>query len=153
MAEIKLVTPIATATAIAESKWKRELAKVSALFELCRKQHPYDTELDWLFYSGRQGIRSQPARHVWDMYRTTRKTGTPYEQSLKSQRKQKRTLWPIYHQRNWTPLTVNRMTGYPFNIWPLALIIHCVTERAPSRKTSVRLYPAENMTYLEPLLR
>ena len=71
----------------------------------------------------------------------------------KSQRKQKRSLWPIYHQRNWTPLTVNRMTGYPFNIWPLALTIHCVTERGPSRKTSVRVYPAENMTYLEPLLR
>ena len=65
----------------------------------------------------------------------------------RSQRKQKKTLWPIYHQRNWTPLTVNRMTGYPFNIWPLALTIHCVTERGSSRKRSVRLYPAENMTY------
>ena len=90
MAEIKWVTPIATATAVVESEWKRELEKVSALFELWRKQHPHDTELDWLFYSGRQGIRSRPARHVWDMYRTTRKTGTPYEQSLKKPKKTKK---------------------------------------------------------------
>ena len=55
MAEIKWVTPIATTTAIAESERKRELEKVSALFELWRKQHPHDTEVDWLFYSGRQG--------------------------------------------------------------------------------------------------
>ena len=72
MAEIKWVTPIATATAIAESEWKRELEKVSALFELWRKQHPHDTELDWLFYSGRQGIRSRPGQtrvgHVSDNY-------------------------------------------------------------------------------------
>ena len=44
MAEIKWVTPIATATAIAESKWKMELEKVSALFELWRKLHPHNTE-------------------------------------------------------------------------------------------------------------
>ena len=71
MAEIRWVTPIATATAIAESEWKRELEKVSALFELWRKQHPHDTELDWLFHSGRQGIRSRPARlgHVSDNYK------------------------------------------------------------------------------------
>ena len=49
MAEIKWVLPIATATAIAESEWKRELKKVSGLFELWRKQHPHDTELDRLF--------------------------------------------------------------------------------------------------------
>ena len=60
---------------------------MSALFELWRKQHPHGTELDWLFYSGRQGIRSRPARHVWDVYRTTTKTGTPYAQSLKKPKK------------------------------------------------------------------
>ena len=45
MAEIKWVTPIARATAIAESEGKRELEKVSALFEWWRKQYPHDTEL------------------------------------------------------------------------------------------------------------
>ena len=60
----------------------------------------------------------------------------------KSQRKQKRTIWPIYRPRYWTPLTVNRMTGYPFNIWPLAwqYIGLPKIERGPSRKTSVLLY-------------
>ena len=76
--------------AIAESEWKRELEKVSALFELWKKQYPHDTELDWLFYSGRQSIRSRPARHVWDTYRTTTKTGTPYEQSLKKAKEKKK---------------------------------------------------------------
>ena len=90
MAEIKWVTPIATATAIAESEWKRELEKVSALFELWRKQHPHDTKLYWLFYNGRQGIRSRLARHVWDVYLTTTKTGTPYAQSLKKPKKTKK---------------------------------------------------------------
>ena len=48
MTEIKWVTPIATATAIAKLERKRELEKVSALFELWRKQHPHDTELWFL---------------------------------------------------------------------------------------------------------
>ena len=73
MAEIKWVTPIATATAIAESEWKRELEKVSALFELWRKQHLHDTELDWLFYNEKQGIRSRDrpdtCGHVSDNYK------------------------------------------------------------------------------------
>ena len=71
----------------------------------------------------------------------------------KSQRKQQRTIWPIYYPRNWTPLTVHRRTWYPFNIWPLALTIHWFKERGPSRKTSVRLYPTEYITYLDPSLR
>ena len=62
---------------------------MSALFEFWRKQHSHDTELDWLFYSGREGVRSRPPLHLWDMYRTTTKTGMPYAQSLKSQRKPK----------------------------------------------------------------
>ena len=70
MAEIKWVTPIATATAIAESEWKREIETVSTLFDWWRKHYPRDTELDWLLYSGRQGIRARSARHVWNMYRT-----------------------------------------------------------------------------------
>ena len=87
MAEIKWVTLIATATAITKSEWKRELEKVRALFEWWRKQHPHDTELDWLFYSGRQDIRSRPAKHAWESYRTNTKTGTPlYEQSLKKKK-------------------------------------------------------------------
>ena len=123
MAEIKWVTPIATATAIAESKWKRELEKVSVLFELWRKQHPHDTELDWLFYSGRQGIRSRPARHVWDMYRTTRKTGTPYEQSLKKPKKTKKvpmTYLPpekldTSHRQSYDWISIYHLTVSPDN--------------------------------------
>ena len=81
MAEIKWVTPFATATAIAESEWKRETENVNSLFEWWRKQYPHDTELDWLFYSGRQDIRSRPARHVWDMYqrRYNKMTLVPYD--------------------------------------------------------------------------
>ena len=45
--------------------------------------------MDWLFYNEKQGIRSRPARHVWDMYRTTTKTGTPYEQSLRKAKENK----------------------------------------------------------------
>ena len=90
MAKIKWVTPIATAMAIAESEWKRELEKVSALFELWKKQHPHDTESDWLFYSGRQSIRSRPARHVWDTYRTTTKTGTITKKSQRKKKKKKK---------------------------------------------------------------
>ena len=151
MAEIKWVTPIATATAIAKSEWKRELEKISALFESWRKQLPHDTEMDWLFYSGRQGIRSRTAWHVWDVHRTTTKTRTPYAQSLKKPKKTKKRPYDLSTTREIGH--VNHMTGYPFNIWPLALTIHCVTEWGPSRKTSLRLYPAKNMTYLESLLR
>ena len=92
MVEIKRVTPISTAMAIAEIRVEKGVRKVSALFELWRKQHSHDTELDWLFYSGRQGVRSRPPLHVWDMYRTTTKTGTPYAQSLKKPKKTKRTI-------------------------------------------------------------
>ena len=62
MAEIKWVTPIATATAIAESEWKRELETVSAIFELWRKQHPHDTELDCgcFIAEDRAFVRDQP---------------------------------------------------------------------------------------------
>ena len=123
---------------------KRELEKVSALFELWRKQHPHDTELDWLFYSGRQGIRSRPARHVWDMYRTTTKTGTPYERSLKKPKKTKKHNMTYLPPEKLDTFTVNRMTGYSFNILPLALTIHWVKERGPSRKTLVSLYPTES---------
>ena len=92
MAAIKLVTPFATAMAIAESKWKRELEKASLLFKWLRKQYPHDTKLDWLCYSGRQGIYSRPAKHVWERYQISTKTGTPYEQLLKKQGKQKKNL-------------------------------------------------------------
>ena len=70
MTEIKWVTPIATATAIAESEWKRELEKVGALFGTWRKQYPDGMEFDRLFFSGMQGICSRPAKtcvgHVSD---------------------------------------------------------------------------------------
>ena len=69
-----------TTIAIAESEWKREIENASALF----KWFPND-ELDWMFYSGRQGIHSRTAIHVWDRYRTrraTEKSQIPYEQKL-----------------------------------------------------------------------
>ena len=63
--EIKWATPIAVATAMAESTWKRECEKASTLFKMWRNQHPRETELDLLFYSGRHGIRSRLAKHLW----------------------------------------------------------------------------------------
>ena len=127
MAEIKWVTPI---------RVEKGVRKGERLI-----RNPRDTELDWLFYSGIQGIRSRPTRHVWDMHRTTTKTGAPYEPSLKQSKKTKRDHITYLPQKNWKPLTVNRMAGYPFNI---ALTINLVKERGPSRKTSVRLYPTES---------
>ena len=94
MAEIKWVTTIATSTAIAESVWKREIENASILFKWWRKQYHQDRELDWMYYNGIQGIRSWTAKHMWDRnraLRTTEKTGTPYEQSLKKTTKKKDT--------------------------------------------------------------
>ena len=60
MTEIRLITPIATATAIAESEWKREPEKTSTLFEWWRKRYPHDTELDWLFISEDRTVSREP---------------------------------------------------------------------------------------------
>ena len=70
MAGLKWVTPIAAAIAIAESEWKREIEKASALFKWWKNQYPHDTELDWMFYSRRQVIQSRTAKHVWDRYQS-----------------------------------------------------------------------------------
>ena len=84
MAQINLVTPIATSIAIAKSEWKRDVAKANELFKWWKRQYPKNTELDWIMYSGRQGIRTLVAKHVWAKYsrkkRLPQKTGTPYEQ-------------------------------------------------------------------------
>ena len=44
---------------------------MSALFELWRKQHPHDMELDWLFYRGRHSFATGQTRvgHVPDNYK------------------------------------------------------------------------------------
>ena len=65
MTEIKWATSIATATAIAELEWKRQLKEASAAFKMWKKVNSRGTELDWSLYSARQCIRSLPAKHVW----------------------------------------------------------------------------------------
>ena len=92
MAEIKLVTPIATVTAIAESEWKRELENVSALFEWWRILYPYDTDLDWLFYSGRQGIRRDRPDTYGIVIGQLQRLERLMNSHSKSQRKQKGTI-------------------------------------------------------------
>ena len=85
------VAPIATATAIAESEWKRELEKVSVLFELWRKQHPHDTELDCFIVEDRAFVRDRPdtcGTCIGQLERLERLMNN----HSKSQRKQKRTL-------------------------------------------------------------
>ena len=121
--------------AIAKSDWKKVLEKVSALLVWWRKQYPHDTELDWLFYSGRRAfLRDRP---------NTCGKGIRWERQLqslerlmnnhsKSQNENKKGSYDLfYHRRNGAPLTVNRIlpyTGYPVNPWPSALTIHWVTK-------------------------
>ena len=80
MTEIKWATPIATATAIAESEWKQQLEEASATFKTWKKVYPHGTELDWSLYSARQGIRSLPAKHVWNDRQNRRMVLVPYEE-------------------------------------------------------------------------
>ena len=129
MAELKWVTPIATAIATAESEWKRYLEKASTLFKWWRKQYPHDTELDWMFYSGRQGIYSRTDKYIWNRYQTGRTTENDGK-----------TLWTITgkaiekEEKGRNDLPTSRETGhlntgnrrltltwYPLNRWPLAL--------------------------------
>ena len=70
MYKINWVTPIAMATAMAESEWKRELKEANALFKIWRKQHPNDPERDWLSYSGQLGIRSRPSGYTFETIQT-----------------------------------------------------------------------------------
>ena len=84
MTEIKWATPIATATAIAEPDWKRHLEEARAVFKTWKKVYPRGTELDWTFYSARQGIRSMPAKHVWKNRQQRRMVLVPYDQYLRA---------------------------------------------------------------------
>ena len=82
MYKINWVTPIAMATAMSGSEWKRELKEANALFKIWRKQHPNDPERDWLSYSGQLGIRSRPSKREWDHHQKRRSTKlvlVPYE--------------------------------------------------------------------------
>ena len=92
MAEIKWVTPIATATAIAESEWKRELEKVSAFFELWR-YNIFMTRswIDCFIAEDRAFVRDRPdtcGTCIGQLERLERLMNN----HSKSQRKQKRTL-------------------------------------------------------------
>ena len=44
------------------------------------KVYPHGTELNWSLYSARQGIRSLPAKHVWNDRQNRRMVLVPYEE-------------------------------------------------------------------------
>ena len=80
MTEIKWVRPIVTATAIAESEWKRQLETASTAFKPWNFFYPRGTELDRSLYSARQGIRSLPAKHAWKNRRNCLMVVLPYDE-------------------------------------------------------------------------
>ena len=82
MTEIRWATPIATATAIAESEWKRELDEASTVFKTWEKNYPQETELNWWFYSGRMGIRPRVAKHLWENRHNNQMDLIPNDQYL-----------------------------------------------------------------------
>ena len=85
MNEIRWATPIATATAIAESEWKRQLEEARAVFKTSKHVYPRGTELDWTLYSARQGISSLPAKHVWKKKQNRRVVLVPNDQYQRAQ--------------------------------------------------------------------
>ena len=58
MTEIRWATPIATAAAIAETEWKRELDEAITVFKTWKKTDPQEAELncsiagEWAFDQG-----------------------------------------------------------------------------------------------------
>ena len=78
MNEIKWATPIATATTIAESEWKRQLEEASAAFKTWKKFTLLG--LDWSLYSARQGNRSLQAKHIWWNRQQRRMVLVPYDE-------------------------------------------------------------------------
>ena len=80
MSEIIWATPIAMSTAIAESEWKRELDDASTVFKTWKTNYPQETEMNWWFYSGRMGIRSRVAKHLWEIRHNNQMDLIPYDQ-------------------------------------------------------------------------
>ena len=84
MTEIRWATPIAKATTIAESEWKRHLEEARAVFKTWEKVYPRGTELNWTLYSARQGIPSLLANHVWKNTQNRRMVLVPNDQYLRA---------------------------------------------------------------------
>ena len=80
MTDIRWATPIATATVIAESEWKRELDEASTVFKTWKKHYLQEAELNWWFYSGRMGIRPRVAKHLWEKRHNNQMDLIPYDQ-------------------------------------------------------------------------
>ena len=80
MTEIRWATPIATATAITESEWKRELDEAITVFKTWKKTYTQEAELNWWFYSGRMGIRPRVAKHLWENRHNNQMNLIPYDQ-------------------------------------------------------------------------
>ena len=81
MTEIRWATPIATATAIAQSEWKRELDEASTVFKTWKKNYPQEAEMNWWFYSGRLVIRPRVAKHLWENRHNNQMDLIPYDQN------------------------------------------------------------------------
>ena len=80
MTEIKWTTLIATATAIPESEWNQVIEEANTVFKTWRKLYLRGTELDWSVYSVRQGIRSRPSKHVWEINQSCLMVLVPHDQ-------------------------------------------------------------------------
>ena len=80
MSEIIWATPIVMSTAIVESEWKRELDDASTVFKTWKTNYPQETEMNWWFYSGRMGIRSRVAKHLWENRHNNQMDLIPYDQ-------------------------------------------------------------------------
>ena len=50
------------------------------VFKMWKKVHPRGTEFGWTLYSGRQGIRSLPAKHIWKNRWNRRLVLVPHDQ-------------------------------------------------------------------------
>ena len=95
MTEIRWATPIAAATAIAESEWKRQLEESRDVFKTWKKVYPRGTELDWTLYSVRRGIPSLPAKHVWKKRQDGRMVLVPNNQYQRAQTINMRDQEPV----------------------------------------------------------
>ncbi len=63
---VKHVSIVATALAIAESEWKREVDKAIGPYRVFKTIHGDSSKTEWLMYSGRLGIENNAALAVWD---------------------------------------------------------------------------------------
>lgn len=66
--KIRMVTEVAQTLEIAKSEWNRTVQKVEVLFRYWRKAYPNSSKLEWIRYSGMNGLDEIAAKYVWNKY-------------------------------------------------------------------------------------